>query len=48
MEKRTLHVLQCNYNALMNWVLWALEVILVTVVVVFASVEASGLKVIRC
>ena len=39
----------CNYNALMRWVLWGLEVILVTVVVVglCGSVRSEGHQALR-
>ena len=43
-EKRALQLLQCNYNALMRWVLWTAEVILITIVVfgLCGSVWAEG------
>ena len=49
LEKRTLQVLQCNYNALMRWVLWSGEVILITIVVfgLCGSVWAEGFRAVR-
>ena len=49
MEKRTLQVLQSNYNDLMRWVLWTGEVILITIVVfgLCGSVWAEGVRAVR-
>ena len=48
-EKRTLQVLQCNYNALMRWSLWTGEMILITIVVfgLCGSVWAEGFQAVR-
>ena len=48
-EKRTLQVLQSNYNDVMRWCLWAVEVILTTMVVfgVCGSVWTEGAGAIR-
>ena len=48
-EKRTLQVLQSNYNDLMRWVLWSGEVILVTIVVfgLCGSVWADDVRAVR-
>ena len=48
-EKRILQVLQSNYNDLMRWYLWAVEVILITVIVfgICGSVWAEGAVAVR-
>ena len=48
-EKRTLQVLQSNYNDLLRWVLWSLVVILVIIVVfgLCGSVWAEGAQTVR-
>ena len=48
-ETRALQVLQCNYNALMRWVLWTGEVILITIVVfgLCGSLWAEGYQRLR-
>ena len=49
MEERTLRALQCNYNALLRWLVWGAEVILVTVCVFgfTGSVWAEGFQAVR-
>ena len=48
-EKRTLQVLQCNYNDVMRWYIWAVEAIKVTVVVfgLCGSVWVEGVQAVR-